>query len=141
MKGDRGKHCPPVQPVCLLGGGLMMPGLCGVSQSTYRRCEAGQTSKRLNTAECKSWKRVDPASCRKSYPVRGWGGSGWGACEVAYSNLIFAEPVIVPHAHWEAYRRGGLPLPNLVSDSANPHTVSDPLPQSFVGSSQHWQQP
>ena len=29
----------------------------------------------------------------------------------------------------------GLPLHNLVSDSSNPHYVSDPLPQSFVGSS------
>ena len=28
-----------------------------------------------------------------------------------------------------------LPLHNLVSDSAHPHDVSDPLPQSFVGSS------
>jgi hypothetical protein len=37
--------------------------------------------------------------------------------------------VIVPHAHWEAYRRGSLPLQNLVSDSANPDYVSDPLPQ------------
>ena len=35
-------------------------------------------------------------------------------------------------AHWEAY---GLPLHNLVSDSAHPHYISDPLPQSFVGSS------
>ena len=35
----------------------------------------------------------------------------------------------------EAYGRGSLPLHNLVSDSANPHYVSDPLPQSFVGSS------
>ena len=41
----------------------------------------------------------------------------------------------VPCAHWEAYGRGSLPLHNLVSDSANPHYVSDPLPQSFVGSS------
>ena len=38
-------------------------------------------------------------------------------------------------AHWEAYGRGSLRLHNLVSDSANPHYVSDPLPQSFVGSS------
>ena len=30
---------------------------------------------------------------------------------------------------WEAYSRGSLPLHNLVSDSANPHCVSDPLPQ------------
>ena len=36
---------------------------------------------------------------------------------------------------WEAYGRGSLPLHILVSDSANPHYVSDPLPQSFVGSS------
>ena len=34
--------------------------------------------------------------------------------------------------------RGSLPLHHLVSDSAHPHNVSDPLPQSFVGSSQHW---
>ena len=27
---------------------------------------------------------------------------------------------------------------NLVSDSANPHCMSDPLPQSFVGSSYNW---
>ena len=37
--------------------------------------------------------------------------------------------VIVPHAHWEAYGRGSLPLHYLVSDSATPHCVSDPLPQ------------
>ena len=30
---------------------------------------------------------------------------------------------------------GSLPWHNLVSDSANPHYMSDPLPQSFVGSS------
>ena len=40
-----------------------------------------------------------------------------------------AFSVIVPHAHWEAYGRGSLPLHHLVSDSANPHYVSDPLPQ------------
>ena len=28
--------------------------------------------------------------------------------------------VIVPHAHWEAYGRGSLPLHHLVSDSAHP---------------------
>ena len=33
----------------------------------------------------------------------------------------FQPTVIVPHAHWEAYGRGSLPLHNLVSDSANPH--------------------
>ena len=44
---------------------------------------------------------------------------------------VFFQPttVIVPHAHWEAYGRGSLPLHNLVLDSANPHYVSDPLPQ------------
>ena len=52
------------------------------------------------------------------------------------SHRCLLQPtVIVPHAHWEAYGRGILPLHNLVSDSANPHYVSDPLPQSFVGSS------
>jgi hypothetical protein len=40
----------------------------------------------------------------------------------------------VPHARWEAHGRGSPPLHNLVSDSANPHGVSEPLPQSFVGS-------
>ena len=34
-----------------------------------------------------------------------------------------------------AYGGGSLPLHHLVSDSAHPHYVSDPLPQSFVGSS------
>ena len=29
----------------------------------------------------------------------------------------------------EAYGRGSLPLHNLVSDSAHPHYVSDPLPR------------
>ena len=48
---------------------------------------------------------------------------------------LFQPTVIVPHAHWEAYGRGSLPLHHVVSDSANPHYVSDPLPQSFVGSS------
>ena len=45
------------------------------------------------------------------------------------------KKVRLPHAHWEAYGRGSLPPHNPVSDSANPHYVSDPLPQSFVGSS------
>ena len=38
--------------------------------------------------------------------------------------LIMLPPppaVIVPHAHGEAYRRGGFQLHNLVLDSANPH--------------------
>ena len=48
---------------------------------------------------------------------------------------LLQPTVIVPHAHWEAYGRGSLPLHNVVSDSAHPHYVSDPLPQSFVGSS------
>ena len=43
-----------------------------------------------------------------------------------------------PTTEWEAYGRGSLPLHNPVSDSATPHYVSDPLPQSFVGSLQHW---
>ena len=46
--------------------------------------------------------------------------------------FLFQLAVIVPHAHWEAYGRGSLPL---VSDSAYPHHVSDPLPQSFVAPS------
>ena len=41
---------------------------------------------------------------------------------------LLQPTVIVPHAHWEAYGRGSLPLHSLVSDSANPHCVSDPLP-------------
>ena len=32
-------------------------------------------------------------------------------------------------ARWEAHGRGSLPLHNLVSDSANPRYVSDPLPR------------
>ena len=32
-------------------------------------------------------------------------------------------------AHWEADGRASLPLQNPVSDSANPHYISDPLPQ------------
>jgi len=51
--------------------------------------------------------------------------------------VSFSRQSIVPHAHWEAYGRGSLPLHNLVSDSANPHCMSDPLPQAFVGSSRH----
>ena len=31
----------------------------------------------------------------------------------------------MPHAHWEADGRGSLPLHHLVSDSANPHYLSD----------------
>ena len=45
------------------------------------------------------------------------------------NRCLFQPTVIVPHAHWEAYGRGSLPLHNLVSDSANLHDVSDPLPQ------------
>ena len=48
---------------------------------------------------------------------------------------LFQPTVIVPHAHWEVYGCGSLPLHYLVSDSATPHYLSDPLPQSFVGSS------
>ena len=32
----------------------------------------------------------------------------------------------------------GVAVSHLVPDSANPHCVSDPLPQSFVGSSENW---
>ena len=32
------------------------------------------------------------------------------------------------HAHWEVKGRGSLPRHHLVSDSANPHYVSDPRP-------------
>ena len=42
---------------------------------------------------------------------------------------LFQPTVIVPHAPWEAYGRGSFPLHNLVSDSGNPHYVSDPLPR------------
>jgi hypothetical protein len=48
---------------------------------------------------------------------------------------LLQTTVFVPGAHWEAYGCGSLPPHNLVSDSANPRYVSDPLPQSFVGSS------
>jgi hypothetical protein len=54
---------------------------------------------------------------------------------VLTSLFCFQPTVIVPHAHWEAYGRGSLPLHNLVSDSATPHYMPDPLPQSLVGSS------
>ena len=46
---------------------------------------------------------------------------------------LFQPTVIVPHAHWEAYGRGSPPLHYLVLDSANPHYVSDPLPQPLWG--------
>ena len=46
-----------------------------------------------------------------------------------FTPLCFSASVIVPRAHWEAYGRGSLPLHNLVSDLANPHFVSDPLPR------------
>ena len=42
-----------------------------------------------------------------------------------HSAVFFHLTVFVPHARWEAYRHGSLPLHNLVSDSANPHYVSD----------------
>jgi hypothetical protein len=42
---------------------------------------------------------------------------------------LFQPELFAPHAHWEAYGRGSLPLHNLVSDSANPHYVSDPVPR------------
>ena len=51
---------------------------------------------------------------------------------------LFSPTVFVPHAQWEAYGRGSPPLHDLVSHSANPHCVSDPLPQSILGSSQNW---
>ena len=45
-------------------------------------------------------------------------------------SAVFVQPtVLVPHVHWEADGRGSLPLHHLVSDSATPHCVSDPLPQ------------
>eukprot|EP00670_Eutreptiella_braarudii_P009607 CAMPEP_0174306818 /NCGR_PEP_ID=MMETSP0810-20121108/705_1 /TAXON_ID=73025 ORGANISM="Eutreptiella gymnastica-like, Strain CCMP1594" /NCGR_SAMPLE_ID=MMETSP0810 /ASSEMBLY_ACC=CAM_ASM_000659 /LENGTH=38 /DNA_ID= /DNA_START= /DNA_END= /DNA_ORIENTATION= len=34
---------------------------------------------------------------------------------------LFQPTAFVPHAHWEAYGGGSLPLHNLVSDAANPH--------------------
>ena len=55
---------------------------------------------------------------------------------VLHSAVFFQPTVFVPHAHWEAYGRGSLPLHNLVSDSAHPQYVSDPRPQSFVGTGQ-----
>ena len=48
---------------------------------------------------------------------------------------LFQPSVIVPHAHWEAYGRGGLPLHILVSDSANALTVCQIRYHAIVGSS------
>ena len=50
-------------------------------------------------------------------------------CCQSSHRCLFQPAVIVPHAHWEAYRRGSFPLHILVSDSANPPYVSHPLPQ------------
>ena len=44
----------------------------------------------------------------------------------------------VPRAHWDAHGRGSRPLHHLVSDSANPHDVSDPLPQPLWDHRRHW---
>ena len=52
--------------------------------------------------------------------------------------VLFQPTVFVPHAQWEAYGRGSLQLRDLVSNSANPHYVSDRLPKSFVGSPWNW---
>ena len=54
-------------------------------------------------------------------------GEGKSGVQVDIFNSKVARRV--PHAHWEAHGRGSLPLQNLVSDSANPHYVSDPLPR------------
>ena len=48
--------------------------------------------------------------------------------------LAYPGPHMVPGIKGQSYGRDSLPLNNLVSDSANPHYVSDPVPQSFVGS-------
>ena len=48
-------------------------------------------------------------------------------------HCLLQPTAIVPHAHWEAHGRGSLPLHHLVSDSANPHNVSHPLPQPLRG--------
>ena len=62
--------------------------------------------------------------------LEGFGSRCW--CVSLQAFLTSADrtrTVFVPHAHWEAYGRGSLPLHHPVSDSANPHYVSDPLPQ------------
>ena len=43
----------------------------------------------------------------------------------AVSSAVFlsAYTIFVPHAHWDAYGRGSLPLHHPVSDSANPLTT------------------
>ena len=80
-----------------------------------------------------------PVHCKSHFALLSWGyvlQHGIAQYFNDFNDAVCAVPtVIVPHAHWEAYGRGSLPLHNLVSDSANPHYVSDPLPQSFVGSS------
>ena len=51
-----------------------------------------------------------------------------GGSNAEWGRLQAISKVTLPRAHWEAYGRGTLPLHNLVSDLANPHYVSDPLP-------------
>ena len=67
-------------------------------------------------------------------PHRGFSPVGWHRqCKqliLERSHRCLLQPtVIVPRAHWDAYGRGSLPLHNLVSDSATPQYVSDPLPR------------
>ena len=64
-------------------------------------------------------------------PLHSDGGGGRGP---SFSVLQIYPEGWVHWAHWEAYGRGSLPLHHLVSDSANPQYVSDPLPKSFTGS-------
>ena len=42
---------------------------------------------------------------------------------ILHSAVFFQPRVIGPHAHWEAYGHGSLPLHQPVSDSAYPHYV------------------
>ena len=57
-----------------------------------------------------------------------WADGQWssGGCAQSSHHCLFQPTVIVPHAHWEAYGRGNLPLHNPVSDSTNPDYLSDP---------------
>ena len=42
-----------------------------------------------------------------------------------HSAVSFSPPSFVPHAHWEAYGCGSLPLHNLLSAPAHPHNMSN----------------
>ena len=96
-------------------------GILGLSNPLHTGREA-QSQKKKKDTPAPTHRRTGRTMCPSVFSLQ------------SSHRCLFQPTVIVPHAHWEAYGVGSLPVHNLVSDSANPHYVPGPLPQSFVGS-------